>query len=148
MSFRSNIATHVGRLSRWALTKFTGGGSSLPGKLALTIDPDILTTLGENYDVAIITGTNGNTLTTALSVYALNEAYPPVLTNPICSSLQQGIVSTFLAASRLEKNKKGIAALEVVERSLKHVFIYLQRKIFVLMTVFRDQMDRNGAIFT
>ena len=148
MSFRSNIATHVGRLSRWALTKFTGGGSSLPGKLALTIDPDILTTLGENYDVAIITGTNGKTLTTALSVYALNEAYPHVLTNPTGSNMHQGIVSTFLAAPRLEKNKKGIAVLEVDEGSLKHVVKHVKPKVFVHTNVFRDQMDRYGEIYT
>lgn len=148
MSFRSNIATHVGRLSRWALTKFTGGGSSLPGKLALTIDPEILTALGENYDVAIITGTNGKTLTTALSVYSLNEAYPHVLTNPTGSNMHQGIVSTFLAAPRLEKNKKGIAVLEVDEGSLKHVVKHIKPKVFIHTNVFRDQMDRYGEIYT
>lgn len=148
MSFRSNIATQVGRLSRWALTRFTGGGSSLPGKLALAIDPAILTALGENYDVAIITGTNGKTLTTALSVYALNEAYLHVLTNPTGSNMHQGIVSTFLAAPRLEKNKKGIAVLEVDEGSLKHVVKHIKPKAFVHTNVFRDQMDRYGEIYT
>ena len=35
MTLRSKLATGVGRLTRWALTTFTSGGSSLPGKLAL-----------------------------------------------------------------------------------------------------------------
>lgn len=148
MSIKSNLATFVGRSSRWALTTFTSGGSSLPGKLALSIDPDILKTLADNYDVAIVTGTNGKTLTTALSVYALSEQFDQVVTNPTGSNMQQGIVSTFLEAPRLDKGKKGIAVLEVDEGSLKHVVKHVNPKVFVHTNVFRDQMDRYGEIYT
>lgn len=148
MSIRSNLATFVGRSTRWALTTFTSGGSSLPGKLALSIDPNILKALSDSYDVAIITGTNGKTLTTALSVYALSEKFNQVLTNPTGSNMQQGIVSTFLQAPRLEQGKKGIAVLEVDEGSLKHVVKHVNPKVFVHTNVFRDQMDRYGEIYT
>lgn len=44
------------------------GGSSLPGKLALKVDPHILDSLAKDYQVVVVTGTNGKTLTTALTV--------------------------------------------------------------------------------
>ena len=66
MTLRSKLATGVGRLTRWALTTFTSGGSSLPGKLALALDPNLLAELAKNYDVVIITGTNGTRLSSVL----------------------------------------------------------------------------------
>ncbi len=42
MSMRSSVASFVGRSSYWFLHTFFKGGSSLPGKLTLKLDPDIL----------------------------------------------------------------------------------------------------------
>lgn len=148
MSLRSNIARVVGQASRWALTTFTHGGSSLPGKIATTIDPNILANLAKNYLVIIITGTNGKTLTTALTVQALKEKYPYIVTNPTGSNMAQGIVSTFLAAPRIPHGQQGIAVLEVDEGSLKHVVKHLNPTAFVHTNVFRDQMDRYGEIYS
>lgn len=146
MSFRSSFATTIGRLTHWGLTTFTRGGSSLPGKVATTIDPKILTNLARDYEVIIITGTNGKTLTTALTVHALEQTYPHILTNPTGSNMQQGIVSTFLAAPKVPKGEKAIAVLEVDEGSLKHVVKELQPSLFVHTNVFRDQLDRFGEV--
>ena len=148
MTLRSKLATGVGRLTRWALTTFTSGGSSLPGKLALALDPNLLAELAKNYDVVIITGTNGKTLTTALTVHALAQSYDHILTNPTGSNMKQGIVSTFLSAPALPKGQRGVAVLEVDEGSLKHVVKALAPKAFVHTNVFRDQMDRYGEIYT
>ncbi|MDO4432898.1 MAG: Mur ligase family protein [Aerococcaceae bacterium] len=148
MTFKSTLAATVGKFSLWALTTFTRGGSSLPGKIATTIDPNILATLAKDYDVAIITGTNGKTLTTALTVQALSQKYTHIITNPTGSNMAQGIVSTFLAAKSLPKGERGVAVLEVDEGSLKHVVEALQPKVFVHTNVFRDQMDRYGEIYT
>ncbi|MBG9979622.1 Mur ligase family protein [Facklamia sp. DSM 111018] len=148
MSLRSQLAISVGKASRWFLTNFTKGGSSLPGKLALNLDPQILATLSQNYQVVVITGTNGKTLTTALTVEALKEAYPYVLTNPSGSNMRQGIVSTFLNAPKMHQGEKGIAVLEVDEGSLKHVVEALAPDYFVFTNVFRDQLDRFGEIHT
>ncbi len=71
------------------------GGSSLPGKITTKIDPNILSHLGKNYDVIVITGTNGKTLTTALTVQVLKQKYPNILTNPSGSNMEQGLVTTF-----------------------------------------------------
>lgn len=148
MTLKSKLAITLGRLSRWGLTTFTRGGSSLPGKIATMIDPKVLDTLAKNYEIVVITGTNGKTLTTALTVHALKEKYPQVLTNPTGSNMQQGIVSTFLTAPKLKEGEKGVAVLEVDEGSLKHVVKALEPKLFVHTNVFRDQMDRYGEIYS
>ena len=64
MTLKSTIAKNAGKITRYLLTKFTNGGSSLPGKIALSIDKNLLRNLAKNYDVIVITGTNGKTLTT------------------------------------------------------------------------------------
>ena len=73
MTFKSDIATLAGKSSYWFLHTFMGGGSSLPGKITTKIDPNVLTELGKNYDVIIVSGTNGKTLTTALIVQVLKK---------------------------------------------------------------------------
>lgn len=148
MTIRSSIAKSIGQLTRWGLMTFTRGGSSLPGKIATTIDPDILSSLADDYDVIIITGTNGKTMTTALTVHALKQKYDYVLTNPTGSNMQQGIVSTFLASPKLPKGQRGVAVLEVDEGSLKHVVKHLQPQLYVHTNIFRDQMDRYGEIYS
>ena len=46
MGIRSHFAIAVGKTSQWALKLFKGG-SSLPGKLALKVDPHILDSLAK-----------------------------------------------------------------------------------------------------
>ena len=42
MKIRHYFATAVGKTSQWLLQTFFKGGSSYPGKIALTLDPNIL----------------------------------------------------------------------------------------------------------
>ena len=107
MSFKSTLATFAGKSSYWILHNIFHRGSSLPGKIALKIDPEILKEIGKNYDVIVITGTNGKTLTTALTVRLLKNKYPELITNPSGSNMEQGIVGTFfwLTSTRELKEK-------------------------------------------
>ena len=146
MSIRSSFAEFAGRSSYWFLHTFMHGGSSLPGKLTLKLDPNILQSFSKKYDLAIVTGTNGKTLTTALSVRVLREKYDQVLTNPTGSNMEQGIVTTFITAPRAKK--KGLAVLEVDEANVPIVCRYITPKAFVFTNIFRDQMDRYGEIYT
>lgn len=111
MGLRSHLAIAAGKTSQWVLKTFFKGGSSYPGQLALKLDPHILDTLAKDYSVVVVTGTNGKTLTTALTVNILKQEFDQVLTNPTGANMAQGIVSTFLQA----KGKKGLRNL----RSLK-----------------------------
>lgn len=144
MTLISTIAKNAGKLVHYLLTTFTkGGGSSLPGKIALSIDKNLLRNLAKNYDVIVITGTNGKTLTTTLTTNVLSKKYNNIITNRTGSNMKQGIVGAFLNAPRTTKD--AIAILEVDEGSLKNVVRELQPKLFVHTNIFSDQLDRYGT---
>ena len=144
MSIRSTIAETVGRSSYWFLHRFRNGGSSLPGQLTLLIDPHILSSFSKRYDLIIVTGTNGKTLTTALSTRVLRTKYEQVLTNPTGSNMEQGIVTTFITAPH--PHRKGLAILEVDEANVVRVTQFIKPVAFVFTNIFRDQMDRYDKI--
>ena len=147
MSMRSQLAILTGKTTQWVLKTFFKGGSSLPGKLALKIDPHVLNKLAQNYEIIVVTGTNGKTLTTALTVNILEQQYGPVLTNTTGANMLQGIVSTFLSQPAAKREKK-YAVLEIDEASLTKVTEYLTPSLFVFTNIFRDQMDRYGEIYS
>ncbi|EOL43527.1 Mur ligase family protein [Enterococcus caccae] len=147
MGIRSHVAIAAGKTSQWVLKTFFKGGSSYPGKLALKIDPKILDTLAKDYEIVVVTGTNGKTLTTALTVNILRQEFDHVLTNPTGANMEQGIVSTFLSAKNKGAKKK-FAVLEIDEASLSRVTKYIEPKLFLFTNIFRDQMDRYGEIYT
>lgn len=149
MSFKSALATFVGKSSYVVLHDILRrGGTSLPGKLATKIDPEVMTTLAEHYDVILITGTNGKTLTTTLTTRVLREKYPDVITNPSGSNMMQGITGTMLTAKVTDESQRPIALLEVDEANVEAVARQLKPKAFVLTNIFRDQLDRFGEIYT
>ncbi|WP_311408631.1 Mur ligase family protein [Liquorilactobacillus uvarum] len=147
MSFKSSVAIAAGRASYWFLHNFLHGGTALPGKITLALDPEVLQTLSKNYEVVIITGTNGKTLTTALTVKVLRTKYTNVLTNPSGSNMKQGIVTAFLTAHKT-KSGKPLAVLETDEANVALITRYVNPSAFVLTNIFRDQMDRYGEIYT
>ncbi|WP_125981522.1 Mur ligase family protein [Loigolactobacillus iwatensis] len=147
MSLKSSLAIAAGKSSYWFLHTFLKGGSSLPGIITNKIDPTILTTLARDYEVVIITGTNGKTLTTALTVKVLREQYPDILTNPTGSNMVQGITTAFLTHQRTRSGKK-LAVLEVDEANVVLITKYIKPTAFVLTNIFRDQMDRYGELYT
>lgn len=147
MTLRSSFATFVGRSTQWFLKTFLKGGSSLPGKLALALDPNILDSLAKDYHVIVVTGTNGKTLTTALTVNVLEQEVGHVLTNTTGANMVQGIVSTFLSGKK-QPGKKNFAVLEIDEASLSKVTEFIKPELFLFTNIFRDQMDRYGEIYT
>ncbi|MCE7698385.1 MAG: DUF1727 domain-containing protein, partial [Methanobacterium paludis] len=62
MALRSSIL--VGKLTRVALRTAGMGATALPGKVALKINPDLLSVLDSRCEKkVIVTGTNGKTTT-------------------------------------------------------------------------------------
>jgi len=107
MKLKTTLGLLAGRSSHFILSRL-GRGSTLPGKLALQFDKDILQNLAKNYEIVVVTGTNGKTLTTALTVGILKEIYGQVLTNPSGANMITGITTTFLTA-KSSKTGKNIA---------------------------------------
>lgn len=148
MTLRSSLAAFAGKSSyRFLHDVLHRGGTSFPGGLALKIDPAVLTTLAKNHEVIIITGTNGKTLTTNLTVKALRPAFPHILTNPSGSNMIQGIVTAFLT-NRKTKNGKQLAVIETDEANVPLISQYVSPKAYVFTNLFRDQLDRYGEIYT
>ena len=136
----------AGKTSHFVLSKL-GRGSTLPGKIALKFDKNILDTLAKDYEIVVVTGTNGKTLTTALTVGILKEAFGDIVTNPSGANMITGITTTFLTAKKANSGKK-IAVLEIDEASLPKITEYITPSLFVFTNIFRDQMDRYGEIYT
>ncbi|MFC3932914.1 lipid II isoglutaminyl synthase subunit MurT [Streptococcus dentapri] len=146
MKLQTLLGITAGRSAHFILSKL-GRGSTLPGKLALKFDKNILDSIAKDYEIVVVTGTNGKTLTTALTVGILKEAFGEVVTNPSGANMITGIVSTFLTAKKAKSGKK-IAVLEIDEASLPKITEYITPSLFVFTNIFRDQMDRYGEIYT
>ena len=146
MKLQTRLGIIAGKMSHAILSRM-GRGSTLPGKIALSFDKDMLQSLAKDYEIVVITGTNGKTLTTALTVGILSEAYGPVVTNTSGANMISGITATFLTAKKSKSGKK-IAVLEIDEASLSKVTRYISPSLFVFTNIFRDQMDRYGEIYT
>lgn len=151
MTLKSSIARATAKSSYWFLRNVLHrGGTSLPGKLAVSIDPNILKTIQQDFDLIIVTGTNGKTLTTALITRVLQAGGYHVITNPSGSNMIQGITGT-LVTTKIKTSpngKKPLAVLEVDEANVEKITTAIQPKMFVLTNIFRDQMDRYGEIYT
>ncbi|KAE9560164.1 Mur ligase family protein [Companilactobacillus bobalius] len=146
MTFKSGIATLTGKTSYFILSKFFNGVVEFNLLCSFIIDPDILKSLGKDYELIVVTGTNGKTLTTSLINKMLIQKYDDVLTNPTGSNMIQGIVTSFVTHHK--KSKKPLAVLEVDEANVPIICKYIKPKYFVLTNIFRDQMDRYGEIYT
>lgn len=142
MSIRYHLARTLGKLTSTTLKLAKRNATSLPGKLALKVDPDFLKHLSHNMDFVMVTGTNGKTLTTSLITHTLRQKYK-VVTNESGSNMIQGIASTLLKSKNHE-----VGVLEVDEANLKLLTPVLNPRVIVFTNVFRDQMDRFGEIYT
>ncbi len=149
MNIRTRFATFVGRSSRAVLRRISNGGTSLPGKLATRIQPDILKELAKDYEVILVTGTNGKTVTTALATNVLRQKFDHVMTNDTGSNLIQGIITAFIQDSKNRRKTKGkqkIAVLEVDEASVRHVTEHIKPKAILTTNLFMDQVDRFSDV--
>jgi UDP-N-acetylmuramyl tripeptide synthase len=128
-----------------------GGGSALPGLFVEKIDPGFtartLASLPEG--VVIISGTNGKTTTTKMTVELLESQGFKVFTNRTGSNFTRGVVAALLA----EVDNKGkldadIAVLELDEAHAVPFVKIIPPRFSLLLNVMRDQLDRFGEIDT
>ncbi|MGV8983578.1 MurT ligase domain-containing protein [Clostridium sp.] len=125
------------------------GGTNFPGKIALKLDRDILKTIANNYDVILITGTNGKTTTTSMIYSIIKASNKPVITNNTGANMYTGIVACFISNYSFKKStERKIAVIEVDEANVKFVTDYISPKIITITNLFRDQLDRYGEVYT
>jgi UDP-N-acetylmuramyl tripeptide synthase len=141
---RIRLAVLVGRAVR-VLARLRGGGSAIPGNIALRIAPRFLEhALGSlPLGVVFVTGSNGKSTTTHMLVAALRAHGMRVFTNPSGANLPQGIASALLASVPLDgRVRDDIAVLEVDEAYGVGLSRRLTPNDVLLLNLQIDQLNR------
>lgn len=148
MSIRASLAESLGRSIRWTERSiFHKAAGNLPGAIALKAAPDILSHLGERVESAIVvSATNGKTTTVNLTADCLDAAFPgrTVVCNRDGNNLVGGVITALLAQPRSMTG--ALACFECDELYTAHVLPQLKPRYFMLLNLFRDQLDRFGEI--
>ena len=151
MSMKSNLATAVAGAARWGLRSVLHrSGGALPGKLGLGIDPELIAHLADLLDASVvITGTNGKTTTTNLIADAVAASGATCVCNRAGNNMETGITGALLEASSARRRTAGtrrVGVFECDELYTVRVLPRLKPTYFVLLNLFRDQLDRYGEI--
>jgi len=133
-----------------ALTRIFGrGGTTLPGRIALKIAPQLSSSLADHLSKGslVVTGTNGKTTTSALITGILKEAGYNCVHNQSGSNMSWGVASAFVAAASWKGNLfEDWAVMEVDEGAFPGVTRNIKPQGTVITNIFRDQLDRYGEV--
>ncbi len=128
-----------------------GGGTTLPGKLLMRMDPSAIGALAARLPrgSVVVSATNGKTTTAAMAASILERAGIPLVHNQAGANMAGGIASTLLAAAGPRRGIAGDMGLfEVDEFWLDRLIAELHPRVIVLGNLFRDQLDRYGELDT
>ncbi|NLI98779.1 DUF1727 domain-containing protein [bacterium] len=134
-----------------ALTRIIGrgGGTAMPGLVALRLCPGFLERITKdlrNGSIAV-TGTNGKTTTTRMISDILRaKGYNPI-SNRQGSNLARGLASAALDRASLRGRLSGdIGLWETDEAAFLPVADAVKPRLVVVNNLFRDQLDRYGEV--
>jgi UDP-N-acetylmuramyl tripeptide synthase len=119
-----------------------GGGTTLPGRLLLRLEPEAIARLGAKlHDGAtLVSATNGKTTTAGMLAAILAADGRVPIHNRAGSNMTWGIATALLE----QHGREGL--FEVDEAWLPRVTAQLGPALIVLGNLFRDQLDRYGEI--
>jgi UDP-N-acetylmuramyl tripeptide synthase len=127
-----------------------GEGSNLPGKVTLKVFPNVLQSLVPRFRKGwiLITGTNGKTTTTKITVALFQEYGYRVVTNARGANLISGILTSVLLAKLYPSQEfmADYAIFEIDEAVLSRSFHLFEPHILVVTNFSRDQLDRYGEV--
>ncbi|GAA1444930.1 MurT ligase domain-containing protein [Leifsonia poae] len=141
---RYRLAVIAGRLARWLL-RLRGGGSAVPGRVALAIAPRFLERSVSRLPLGVVfvSGSNGKSTTTNMLTGILREHGLNVFTNPSGGNLPQGIASALLASVPLDGYVRGdVGVIEVDEAYGVDLATVLKPRASLLLNVQIDQLNR------
>ncbi len=141
------VARAVGGLARAA---GRGGGTSLPGKLLVRMDPHAIGALARRLPQGsvIVSATNGKTTTAAMVASILERRGTRLVHNRAGANMAGGIASTLLGAARGPGIDGELGLFEVDEFWLGALAEELAPRALLLGNLFRDQLDRYGELET
>jgi UDP-N-acetylmuramyl tripeptide synthase len=152
------VAIAAGRLASFGLRLLGRGATSLPGKIALTIDPGLLGRLTRGRQVFLVTGTNGKTTTVRMLCTILRDHGSLVITNPSGANLDSGLTTTLLgqirdlrrsarpSTARPSADRQAALVFEIDEAFFGKLAAQLNPSVCVVTNFFRDQLDRFGEL--
>ena len=150
MNLRSSLACTSSDIARWGLRSvLKRQGGVLPGRIAMKIDPELLSDLAALVDRSVvITGTNGKTTTSNLIADAVAASGATVVCNRAGNNMEPGVVGALREARSGLKRAGGkrVGVFECDELYTVRVLPKLKPTYFVLLNLFRDQLDRYGEI--
>ena len=122
-----------------------GKGTSLPGKYALKICPDILSRIQMPKMIVAVTGSNGKTSTVEMIASVLKASGKSVAYNSEGSNQIEGVTTMILSSCTLSgQMKQDVLLIESDERYAKHTFRWFHPTHYVITNLYRDQLTRNG----
>ncbi|HET6509289.1 MAG TPA: MurT ligase domain-containing protein [Baekduia sp.] len=133
-----------------ALSRRAGrGGTSLPGKLLLRLEPDAVASLARRLKrgSAVISATNGKTTTAAMVASILERGGHTLVHNRAGANMAGGIAGTLLEAAGPRNAIAGDMGLfEIDEFWLDRLVPQIRPRALLLGNLFRDQLDRYGEL--
>ena len=141
------LARAVGGLARAA---GRGGGTSLPGKLLMRLDPQAIRALAARLPrgSVAISATNGKTTTAAMVASILERGGTRLVHNRAGANMAGGIASTLLEAAHGGGIDGELGLFEIDEFWLPQLADELAPRALLLSNLFRDQLDRYGELET
>lgn len=141
------VARAVGALAR---RTGRGGGTSLPGKVLVRLEPHAIGALAGRLPqgTVAISATNGKTTTAAMAATILRRRGTRLVHNSAGANMAGGIASTLIDAVRGERIDGDLGLFEIDEFWLGGLVDELRPRALVLGNLFRDQLDRYGELDT
>jgi UDP-N-acetylmuramyl tripeptide synthase len=127
------------------------GGTSLPGKLLLRLEPGAVGSLAARLPngSAVISATNGKTTTAAMVASILERGGRTLVHNRAGANMAGGIAGTLLEAAGPGDSIAGDTGLfEIDEFWLDRLVPQIRPRALLLANLFRDQLDRYGELET
>ena len=141
---RTFLAIAVCKLGHF-VGKLVGKGSSMPGKFALKICPDILRRVKLPAHIVAVTGSNGKTSTVEMIAAVLRADGKTVVYNEEGSNQIEGVATLVLTHATLGGTVNAdVLLIESDERYAAHTFRFFHPTEFVITNLYRDQLTRNG----
>jgi UDP-N-acetylmuramyl tripeptide synthase len=124
-------------------SRLTGrGGTSLPGKLLLRMEPRAIERLARPLDSALLSATNGKTTTAAMAARILERGGRTLVHNRAGANMAGGVATALL------RGRGDTGLFEVDEFWLPQVLPQVRPRALLLANLFRDQLDRYGELET
>lgn len=128
-----------------------GGGTTVPGRLARKISPNILSHLVNQTkkEIIVVTGTNGKTTTSGFIANILEKDHRKIAHNRKGANMLPGITAAIIQKSSNTANLDvDNCLLEIDEAYSVKAVDEFSPEVMLITNLFRDQLDRYGELDT